>query len=252
MRFTTWMTFIMAAAARAIGRPVSAAKAVELVLRIRYELRAHNPEYEHIAPEWGRMLALLPLLDLAPGMRVLQIGVGHGLVSVATVMITETPPVAVDLDEHRVHAVSATITGHGMSAHMVHADGYIGYPPAAPYDRIVSTVTVPGLSPRWTAQLAPGGMIVAPVQLGPTPTIVRATVDADGTLTGRLHAGKAAVGWPAASGKLACRCADAVRDTSLGPPAATSHTPVRRSNASRSIRFGEHRDDGVVLLVPDL
>jgi protein-L-isoaspartate(D-aspartate) O-methyltransferase len=56
----------------------------------------------------------------------------------------------------------------GTDVTVVCTDGAYGYPDGAPYDRIIATVGAWDLLPAWTLQLAPGGRIVAPVDLGGT------------------------------------------------------------------------------------
>jgi len=46
---------------------------------------------------------------------------------------------------------------------LVFGDGRLGLPSEAPFDAIVSTACGDDLPPAWTEQLAPGGVIVAPV-----------------------------------------------------------------------------------------
>jgi protein-L-isoaspartate(D-aspartate) O-methyltransferase len=46
---------------------------------------------------------------------------------------------------------------------VVHDDASLGYPPEAPYDRIIVTAAAPSIDPALSAQLAPGGRLVAPV-----------------------------------------------------------------------------------------
>ena len=56
-----------------------------------------------------------------------------------------------------------------------HGDGYLGEPSAAPYDRIIATCGVAGLSPGWLDQLAPDGVILAPLAHGGVHPIVTVT-----------------------------------------------------------------------------
>ena len=46
---------------------------------------------------------------------------------------------------------------------MIHADASLGYPPEAPYDRILVTAATPGIDPALAQQLTAAGRIVAPV-----------------------------------------------------------------------------------------
>ena len=48
---------------------------------------------------------------------------------------------------------------------MVAADGADGYPPGAPYDRVIATVGVSDLAPAWLHQTVPGARIVVPLDV---------------------------------------------------------------------------------------
>lgn len=43
-------------------------------------------------------------------------------------------------------------------------DGRAGYPPGAPYDRLVAWASVENLPSEWVEQVAPGGLIVTPTR----------------------------------------------------------------------------------------
>jgi protein-L-isoaspartate(D-aspartate) O-methyltransferase len=60
-----------------------------------------------------------------------------------------------------------------------------GWQAAAPYDRIIVTCGCVGLSPRWLAQLAPGGLMLVPVAHGGVHPIVAAWRDAP-AVVGRM------------------------------------------------------------------
>ena len=55
---------------------------------------------------------------------------------------------------------------------MVAADGAEGYPPSAPYDRVIATVGVSDLAPAWLDQTGPGGRIVVPLDVRGTQLAV--------------------------------------------------------------------------------
>jgi protein-L-isoaspartate(D-aspartate) O-methyltransferase len=81
--------------------------------------------------------------------------------------------VSVDIDAE----VAAQAREHLASAGypdvtVVAADGAEGYPPAAPYDRVIATVGVSDLAPAWLDQLGPGGRIVVPLDLRGTQLAV--------------------------------------------------------------------------------
>ena len=72
--------------------------------------------------------------------------------------------VSVDIDadlarQAREHLAAAGYPDVTVAA----ADGVGGYPPGAPYDRIIATVGVSDLAPAWLDQAGPGAKIVVPL-----------------------------------------------------------------------------------------
>lgn len=179
-----------------------------------------------VSLEWDRMLTLLRPLELAPGMRVLQIGAGAGLLAVGISMVAGSRVTVVDIDEARAAEVTAGLAVKGLAeeVRVVPGDGYAGCEKAAPYDRIVSVVGGHGLSPLWTRQLAPGGgLIVAPVAFGPGHVLVRAVVGASGLVSGDVQPVPVSICWPDARGLLAPPQARSPLWPAWEFPAATVH-----------------------------
>ena len=121
------------------------------------------------------MAIMLDQLDLAPGLRVLEIGAGTGYNAALMRHIVGSAGtvVSVDIDSE----VAAQARDHLASAGypdvtVVAADGAAGYPPSAPYDRVIATVGVSDLAPPWLGQLSPGGRIVVPLDVRGTQLAV--------------------------------------------------------------------------------
>ena len=114
------------------------------------------------------MAIMLDQLDLAPGHRVLEIGAGTGY-NAALIRHIVGPSgtvVSVDIDADlveraREHLASARY----LDVTVVAADGAEGYPPGAPYDRVIATVGVSDLAPAWLQQAGPGARIVVPLDV---------------------------------------------------------------------------------------
>ncbi|PZS26737.1 MAG: hypothetical protein DLM61_17815 [Pseudonocardiales bacterium] len=131
---------------------------------------------------------MLNALDAATGMRVLEIGTATGYnaallahrLGSQNVTSVEIDP---DLAEHARRALATT----GYPVTVITADGTQGYPPHAPYDRIMSTAAVQQVPYPWVAQTHPGGKILTPWG---TPyhngALASFTVNRDGTAEGRL------------------------------------------------------------------
>jgi protein-L-isoaspartate(D-aspartate) O-methyltransferase len=70
----------------------------------------------------------------------------------------------------------------GLNVRSKHDDGRIGWPECAPFDAIVVTAAAPALVDALSAQLAPGGTLVAPVGAGSAQSLLQLRRDADGTI----------------------------------------------------------------------
>jgi protein-L-isoaspartate(D-aspartate) O-methyltransferase len=133
---------------------------------------------------------MLAELDLAPGLRVLEIGAGSGWHAALMAALVGDPSLVttVDIDADLVAATRARLAARDLGAiEVVCADGAGGHPPGAPFDRIVATVGCTDLAPAWTAQLAPGGRLLVPlVHGGIHPRVLLAPGDGDGVVEGRF------------------------------------------------------------------
>jgi protein-L-isoaspartate(D-aspartate) O-methyltransferase len=114
------------------------------------------------------MAIMLDQLTLAPGQRVLEIGAGTGYNAALMrhIIGPSGTVVSVDIeaelaDRAREHLASAGYP----DVTVVAADGADGYPPGAPYDRVIATVGVSDLAPAWLDQAAPGARIVVPLDV---------------------------------------------------------------------------------------
>ncbi|MFI6454233.1 methyltransferase, FxLD system [Streptosporangium amethystogenes] len=114
------------------------------------------------------MALMLDQLGVEPGQRVLEIGTGTGYNAalLAHLVGPEGQVVSVDIDPELVTLAGEhlAVAGHP-EVRLVCADGSGGFPPGAPYDRVIATVGVWDLAPAWLEQLGPGGRLVAPLDL---------------------------------------------------------------------------------------
>ncbi len=134
------------------------------------------------------MAQMLEDLQVAPGQKVLEIGAGTGY-NAALLAHVAGPGRVYSLDVDR--AVLAEAWDHLRAfaerrVELRHADGRAGLPGEAPFDRLMVTAATPDLEPAWLEQLAPGGLLLAPLALAPgLAYLVRGTVR-DGLFHGRL------------------------------------------------------------------
>ncbi|MBV9616570.1 MAG: methyltransferase, FxLD system [Ktedonobacteraceae bacterium] len=127
------------------------------------------------------MAIMLEQLQLQPGHRVLEIGSGTGYNAalMAHIVGERGEVVTLDIDEDIVEAAREHLASAGFgNVHVVCADGGLGYPDAAPYDRIILTVNAADITPAWRTQLKPDGRLLLPLVLrGPQASIAFAPIE---------------------------------------------------------------------------
>jgi protein-L-isoaspartate(D-aspartate) O-methyltransferase len=110
------------------------------------------------------MVALMTeALRLTGGERILEVGTGSGY---QTAVLAHIAPRIVTVERvaelaRRAQALLASQGREGVVVKM--GDGSRGYPEAAPYDRILVTAAAPSVPAALRAQLAEGGILVAPI-----------------------------------------------------------------------------------------
>jgi len=106
---------------------------------------------------------MLSLLQLEPGHTALEIGAGSGYVAALLGMLCSAVH-AVELVPELAERARRAIEKVGLTnVHIVAGDGTLGYPEAAPFDRILVSAAAPALPQPLVEQLAEGGRLVAPV-----------------------------------------------------------------------------------------
>ena len=111
--------------------------------------------------------AMLRLLDVRRGQRVLDVGAGSGWTTALLAELTgptgEVVGVEVVPSLVEFGAANLARTGRGWASIRAVAQGVMGDPPGAPYDRILVSAEARELPGALVEQLAPGGRMVIPV-----------------------------------------------------------------------------------------
>lgn len=133
---------------------------------------------------------MVNLLDLRPGIRVLEVGTGSGYSSalLAHVVSLQGHVVSLDIDANLVDRAKKLHDRAGNANVEVHVtDGFAGWPQDAPFDRIIGWATPHVLPHAWVDQASPGAVIVTPVKIADIAmanSLVRCVID------GGIHDGK--------------------------------------------------------------
>jgi protein-L-isoaspartate(D-aspartate) O-methyltransferase len=103
------------------------------------------------------------LLDVQPEDRVLEIGTGSGYQAAILAEICGEV-VTIEIVDELARSGAKRLEKMGYkNITVLSGDGYLGYPPRAPYDKIIITAAVEPVPPPLIEQLAPGGKLVVPL-----------------------------------------------------------------------------------------
>ena len=113
---------------------------------------------------------MLERLAPRPGHRVLEIGAGTGYnAALLAALVTPRGRVtSVELEPDVAARARAALARVGRPVEVVVGDGRDGWPPSAPYDRIIATASTGTVPRAWFDQLAPDGLVELPLHLGAT------------------------------------------------------------------------------------
>jgi protein-L-isoaspartate(D-aspartate) O-methyltransferase len=116
------------------------------------------------------MALMLEQLDLDEGMRVLEVGAGTGYNAALLSLLVgrRGRVVTVDVDAVLAAAARRTLRESGYRVRVAHADGRVGFPATAPYDRIIVTASSDGVPHAWFEQLTRDGLLEVPLRLDAT------------------------------------------------------------------------------------
>src|ERR1700694_2509523 len=101
---------------------------------------------------------MLSVLRLRRGLSVLELGAGGGSAA-ATVAAMGANVIGLELQPELARQAQRNVDagGYGALVEIVAADGRLGWPAEAPYDRILVSASIEAVAQAWLEQLAPGG-----------------------------------------------------------------------------------------------
>jgi SAM-dependent methyltransferase len=128
------------------------------------------------------MAQMLEDLEVEAGQRVLEIGAGTGYNAALLAHVAGPGRVtSVEVDRDVLVAAERHLRNFAeCDVRLLHADGRLALPDAAPFDRVLVTAAAVDLEPAWLEQ-SDGGRVVAPLALAPGLAVV-----ATGRCAGRV------------------------------------------------------------------
>lgn len=122
------------------------------------------------------------LLQVQPGMKVLEIGTGSGY-QAAVLAALRARVYTIERQKELFRRAQQTIDKlQYRNINFFYGDGFLGKPSYAPYDRIIITCGAPYIPDDLILQLAPGGNMVVPLDEGKNQVMYRITKNFDGEL----------------------------------------------------------------------
>ncbi|MFF4408460.1 methyltransferase domain-containing protein [Streptomyces sp. NPDC001407] len=109
------------------------------------------------------VLSMLADLQVQPGHKVLEVGTGTGWNAALLAHRAGRGHVTtIEVDPTVAETARRSLQQAGASVTVIHGDGLVGYPAAAPYDRLVATCGLRTVPYTWVEQMRPGGVLLIP------------------------------------------------------------------------------------------
>ena len=130
---------------------------------------------------------MLESSQASAGDTVLEIGTGTGWTAgLLAHRLGSDAVTSVDINPHCVTDAREPLHYLGLTPTLDVADGYLGYPTRAPYDRIIATAALRKVPPAWLDQTRPGGTILTDLRGNFAGNLALFTVNADKSAHGRF------------------------------------------------------------------
>ncbi|HEU5378469.1 MAG TPA: hypothetical protein VFV38_23850 [Ktedonobacteraceae bacterium] len=124
-----------------------------------------NPTSSSSAP--AIMAQMLEVACLSADQRILEIGTGTGYNAALLALLVGSPRqvTTIEVEDDLAHLARGRLDRViGPGVHVVAGDGFLGYAPDAPYDRILATASTHRILLEWLDQLREGGIIAMHLQ----------------------------------------------------------------------------------------
>lgn len=130
---------------------------------------------------------MLEASQAADGHTVLEIGTGTGWTAgLLAQCLGPAAVTSVDISAACVAEASERLHALDLSPTLAVGDGYLGYEPRAPYDRIIATASLRQVPPAWLNQIRPGGKILVDLRGSFAGNLALLTVNSDRSAEGRF------------------------------------------------------------------
>jgi protein-L-isoaspartate(D-aspartate) O-methyltransferase len=169
--------------------------------RLRKQPAAARPRSNHLAAADGAVM--LEAAQLCGTERVLEVGAGSGYQAVLLAELAAAVTTIERIPELAASARAALDAAGYSRVEVVTADGSQGYPPSAPYDRILVAAGAPEVPAPLIEQLARPGRLIVPVGNRFEQKLMIVTKDEIGSISSREEGWCCFVpllggsGWPA-------------------------------------------------------
>jgi methyltransferase of ATP-grasp peptide maturase system len=135
------------------------------------------------------MAVMLEALQVNETHQVLEVGTGTGYnAALLCVRVGSARVSTIDVDDSLAAPAEQRLASCGFHPTCAVLDGVRGFPPGAPYDRVLCTCAVPRIPLAWLEQTRPGGIIVTTLSRPLGAGLVRITAGDGATGEGRVLA----------------------------------------------------------------